>query len=58
MPWGFKVTRAVPPHSSDTDVRMAVVVGMGRLFSNKVSKVTTLILTSVPVGGLREAEHT
>lgn len=58
MPWGFEVTRTVPPHNSDIDVRMAAVVGMGRLFSNKVSKVTTLILTSALVGGLREAEHT
>lgn len=48
----------VPPHDSDMDVRMAVVVGDGRLFSNKVSKVTTLILTSVSVGGLREVEPT
>lgn len=48
----------VPPHDSDMDVRMAVVVGDGRLFSNKVPKVTTLMLTSVSVGGLREVEPT
>lgn len=47
--------------NSDTDVRMATVVGNGRLFSNKVSKVTlilTLILTSGSVGGFREVEPT
>lgn len=42
----FWVTMTVPSPSSDTDVRMAAVFGMGRLFLNKVSKVTTLILTS------------
>lgn len=56
--WGFEVTMTVPPHDSDMDVRMAVVVGDGRLFSNKVPKVTTLMLTSVSVGGLREVEPT
>lgn len=56
--WGFEVTMMVRSPNSDTDVRMATVVGNGRLFSNKVSKVTTLILTSVSAGGFREVEST